>query len=214
MDKTNKPKFITFTGVDARTDLQACYDISKAYPVEFGFLVSDVNASPRYTGMDRLIEASALGLKVALHLCGNSARTALTQETYGGIPRNVNRIQVNARSDLYKMEALARLGSQAPTIIQSRDSKEFPILPMGVLPLFDRSGGRGERPQEWPRPPADSWVGYAGGFDARSSKKFVKKMQGTPYNVNYWIDMESNVRTPEDWFSPALCLEVCQAVYG
>jgi phosphoribosylanthranilate isomerase len=76
--------------------------------------------------------------------------------------------------------------------------------------LFDRSGGRGVFPDDWPAHPGNNiLVGYAGGIRPENVRAAIEDKSG-----RYWIDIETGVRHHDDRFDIALCRQICQSVYG
>lgn len=207
------PKFITFTGVDANTDLSACRDLAAQYPVEFAVLYSRTRTEPRYTGVFHLKSLTDMGVACAIHLCGEVARDTMKNRRYA-LPdptMEPSRIQVNLREKDYTWEGLEALGKQWATIRQARDVQHWPLTPLDVAPLLDCSGGRGTQIQEWPQYTPAQFVGYAGGFRPGNVKEFLQKLH--PHHHGFWIDMETGVRT-DDWFDIEKCRQVCEEVYG
>lgn len=207
----NKPVLITFTGVDERTSVEDCAALSDDFPVEFGFLHSQKRTDPRYTGIPLLESFAFHGIKTAVHLCGASARHAIKNAEYPRFLDCAGRVQINLRDDEYQWDKLLTLGKILPTIRQTRDTNRWPLTPLNVAPLLDRSGGRGTEIQEWPAYTPAQLVGYAGGFRPGNVRAFTKKLHPHPYG--YWIDMEAGVRT-DDWFDTHKVLAVCQEIFA
>jgi hypothetical protein len=205
----NKPQFITFTGVDSNTDLAACSQLAKEFPVEFGFLMSETRQDRRYSGIPYVQALGVTGVRIALHFCGSIARKTIAAKTYRYIPECVSRIQINLPTAEYSLDSLAALGSERVTIYQARNTKVWESCPNGVYPLLDLSGGLGEEIKEWPQQTPETLVGYAGGLNARNVKKFIDQLP--PHK--FWIDMESGVRT-DDWFDINKCRQVCLEIFG
>ena len=206
------PTFVTFTGVDERTDIDGMKKLSALYPIEWGILFSQTRQGkhnrypPLWKVMDVVFERPFL--RLAAHWCGQHARDALTENTRFNSEDIVcfDRVQINHPHPNIEMAATfqRRMGTQC--IIQVR-GEEFPDAPVSCL--FDRSGGRGEVPSSWPRHPG--WMaGYAGGITPENVSDVVKAIDA---DGPYWIDMESGVRT-DDWLDLEKCRAVCEAVYG
>lgn len=218
----NHPEFITFTGVDDYTDIGAMSALSDEYPIEWGVLIGGRPGKVRYPSVARINELVALAMNIqytwwfrlSLHLCGTYAQRAMTNIE---LPENeidirgFGRVQVNAPT--YDMDALGKLAEKygVDVIFQHRDGP-FPInLPPGVFPLHDPSGGRGTVPSERPIQTANcGLVGYAGGIRPENIHEALDSMNRP---VNYWIDMETGVRT-NDRFDLTRCEAVCKAVYS
>lgn len=116
-----------------------------------------------------------------------------------------DRVQINLRSNQYDWDALEALAKTMPVIQQTRDTKEWPLTPRGVSPLFDCSGGRGTEIPDYPKAAPDQLIGYAGGFRPGNVRPFIEGLHHHPHD--YWIDMETGVRT-NDWFDVDKCREV------
>ena len=72
-----KPDFITFTGVDGKTDPLALVELSDDYPLEWGVLFSPKRqgAEPRYPRLETVgWMVSELPVRWSAHLCGGDAR--------------------------------------------------------------------------------------------------------------------------------------------
>ena len=68
-----KPKFITFTGADDKTDLAEMRALAKDFPVEFGILYStSKRGEGRYPSNP--FKFSGENLRLSLHICGQAAR--------------------------------------------------------------------------------------------------------------------------------------------
>lgn len=233
-----KPKLITFTGVDARTDLVEFSNMAFLYPIELGFLFSDNNKSNRFTGTGLIHTAYSMGIKTSLHLCGAASRRALAGE---GLPWEADfahRIQVNSKSyDPEELKVLADTRKDvhpdaildeddweddwdenedprprlAEFIWQHRNVSAWPPTIKNARPLLDLSGGRGTLLNAWPDEPPAYEVGYAGGLAPGKVKDFLRSLP--EHTHPFWIDMETGVRT-DDWFDFEKCFDVCQEVFG
>ena len=205
-----KPEIITFTGVDTRTDIEACIELADTYPVEFGFLYSETRQEPRYSGCHMLPYFAAKGLRTALHLCGSAARDTMKTQSYPPVCKDAGRVQVNLKTNEYRWDAMSILDGIKPTIQQSRDVKSWPDTPRDVAPLLDCSGGRGTEIQSYPANAPMQFAGYAGGFRPGNVRSFLQGLHFHPFG--FWIDMETGVRT-DDWFDIVKCRAVCDEVF-
>jgi phosphoribosylanthranilate isomerase len=61
--------------------------------------------------------------------------------------------------------------------------------------LFDCSGGKGISPVNWPNIKENIFCGYAGGLGPDNIEAEIKKIILLTNNNDFWIDMESKVRT-------------------
>lgn len=208
-----KPEFITFTGADNTTSIEAMRNLSARYPIEWGILFSPSRQGedPRYPGQDALERLCASGLRLAAHLCGDYARAVVNGSATIAIPVSTaafSRIQINHVSPDPKTIAAFAKHVGKPCIAQARGDA-FPD-DTSILWLFDASGGRGIAPKAWPSHPGHP-VGYAGGLGPGNVAEAVAAI-GAGTTGTYWIDMESGVRTG-DRFDLDLVEQVCKAVY-
>jgi hypothetical protein len=109
------PAFITFTGLDAATDLDEVGIVSNAHAVEWGILLHPVRQGEgRYPPLATVEAALARDLSCAAHLCGGYARAVVNGEP---LPAEIvallgkfKRIQVNTSArniDLARVAAFA-----------------------------------------------------------------------------------------------------------
>lgn len=61
--------------------------------------------------------------------------------------------------------------------------------------LFDVSGGRGVLPEEWIKPQACNYAGFAGGLNPENICEQLKKIEKLNNGRPFWIDVESGVRS-------------------
>lgn len=210
------PKFITLTGVDERTDLRRLVELSERYLVEFALLVGDSRNGTRhrYPSFDFLQKFVRLKCRKALHLCGQYA-AAINSRSVGPVRwiypllRDVDRIQVNSREPITEAIEAMLGGYGVQTIAQCRGD-QFPRGYSHLSWLFDRSGGRGVAPESWPPFPG-RLVGYAGGIGLDNIASVIEAINA---DGGYWLDMETSLRTPDDWFDLDKCELILQAVYG
>lgn len=203
-----KPLFITFTGIDERTDLERVRELSAQYPIEWGFLFSEKRQGNdnRYPGMSLLDNLH--GLQLSAHICGSYSKQILD----GKIPsldlRLFSRTQVNCINPV--IEGIVNFADayDLQAITQCR-SPNFPDDDR-VAWLYDCSGGKGTEPDAWPTHPGERLVGYAGGLNPTNVKAQLLRMDTSG---PFWIDMESGVRT-DDWLDLSKCEAVCKEVFG
>ena len=204
----SKPAWITFTGVDDRTDLKRLENLSLKYPIEWGILVGGRLGKTRYPSQQRIKEFCELACNRSLHLCGSYARLVVDGQWVGRWSR-FNRVQVNAIS--YDMDRMIEMSAfiERPVVIQVRG--KFPQRE-GLHFLHDASGGRGKS-GNWPEAPLalnGSMYGFAGGINPDNVLTLVETIRCEP---PYWIDMETGVST-DDWFDLDKCEAVCKSVFG
>lgn len=120
------------------------------------------------------------------------------------------------------------LGGNYTEDIREIVSPSFLII-HNISPLFDASGGHGNLPREWSKPflsklGTSIYCGYAGGLGPENVEEEVVSIEkavgsgrgvsmdhGTTDEVNVWIDMETKVRTGEN-FDLKKCEVVLKAV--
>ena len=209
-----KPVRLTFTGIDAKTDLEAVMRIGLRHPeVEFAVLVGSktgMDGSNRYPGLDVVRDfrcrANDANVRCAIHLCGRYSRAVMKQQ-YVRESFGFDRIQVNAsRYDMPAVEEFKRrfVAIGVHVIVQWRTlntDKRYP----GIVFLYDESCGRGiDSIKTWPLRPL--FGGFAGGLCAANIHEAVGyvRMIARPGS---WLDMETGVRT-DDWFDLAKVEEV------
>lgn len=211
-----KPNWITFTGVDAYTDLYRLIAISDKYKgfVEWGVLFSENQVKKGNLRYPPRLLTEALRpltyLNMAAHLCGKYA----TEANKGIVPDcdftalNFRRVQVNHNNpDIAKLNDFSR-EVHKQVIAQSRDPEGF-AMGGDVQWLFDQSGGRGERPEKLPKNMAPVMCGYAGGINPDNVLDVISDIEAELY----WIDMETGVRNEHDLFDLDKCEAVLKAVY-
>ena len=211
---------ITFTGIDARTDFRALFEIQREFPIaEFGVLVS---YNWKENG-NRFLDPGLIGclrkrqnerrLNLALHLCGTAAHEAAIgqwdkvdwQTTLFRLGL-FQRIQLNiaGRKD-NPVSVVPPAFPNYEIIIQQKsiydmelylETKRIHPFPFSVL--LDASGGKGiDTPIMVVGNPHHK-VGYAGGFNPDNvGDKLSYLLENDTYD--FWIDMETGVRT-DDWF--------------
>lgn len=220
-----KPISVTFTGLDARTDVRRLRDIQQRYPnAEFGILFSETRTGNenRYPEKRIIHKFQQSGVRLALHVCGRLSRVTFTESYYdlfhrtGGL-KWFDRIQLNGLSSL---KDLRREHLEIPPgleiILQQHPS--FPLITerigkiTGGKPgiLMDASGEEGiDTPFQVISIPGCR-VGYAGGINPDN---VIEKLEGLLQDgaQDFWIDMESGVRT-NDWFDLDKVEEVLKKV--
>jgi len=209
-----RPSFITFTGLDAWTDLDRASALSRRYPIEWGVLLSEKRQGrdPRYP-CDRTLSRILWrdDLRKAGHLCGAYSDRIMESGGVGSISLDLSyfhRVQVNHAAPNPSLIVLFRNGwGRFRCIAQSRGDR-FPKN-TAVDWLHDCSGGRGVAPDGWPAHPG-RLVGYAGGIGPENVQDVITVIDAAG---PYWIDMESRIRT-DDRLDLDKCEAVCRAVYG
>lgn len=80
--------------------------------------------------------------------------------------------------------------------------------------LYDKSHGTGASPDDWPVP-NDKWkVGFAGGLGPDNVQEELCKMLAVAKDQDFWVDMESKLRTSYDVSGDQFDLWKCRQVVG
>ncbi len=226
-------KHITFTGIDAHTDILELQAIQQQYPIaEFGVLTSYhwYENGNRY--LDPRLIRSLRGIDhLSLHICGQAASDAALGQwdeinylTYNGLSF-FNRFQLNISNRNDKpycaYRALPIYGG-GEVIIQTRNADYADLFHrtekmwgnLGQFSmLLDASGGKGV---DCPINiyPYSGKIGYAGGINPDNVADKLTFLFEHVNKGEFWIDMESGVRT-DDWFDLGKVeqvLETCQPI--
>lgn len=211
------PEFVTFTGVDDHTDFSKLLKLNERYlfRIEWGVLFSESKQGkdPRYPSeytielVQNLVDKHELFLSA--HICGKYSRRIMQRDYLQELNlRNFERTQVNTTEpDYERIEAFGNFKGLEP-ITQHR-SLEWPKRTHAIRYLYDCSGGRGESPEAWPIGRPLDFVGYAGGIGPDNVLDVVNTINAE----QYWIDMESKIRT-DNWLDLDKCEEVLFKLYG
>lgn len=212
IDNMKKLKQITFTGIDGWTDVSELKMIQREYPmVEFGVLLSKNwrENGMRYYNPDALGRLDYEGLNLSCHLCGEIAREAVRNnfnpviDLCKGKFDIFKRCQLNIAGYTNNPEKLVLdvPDTLEEVVIQQKSVDDIGLWKSG-LPnpklsvLLDASGGRGIdtaiRVLDTPLK-----VGYAGGISVENVVEKVRFLEYSPLVRQYWIDMESSVRTDD-----------------
>jgi hypothetical protein len=224
------PKFVTFSGVDPTVSAADMAFLQKDFPkVEFGFLLSEKRQGqdPRYPAFDWLLSRSAefwAEFNCSAHLCGSAIfRRFLERDRWflSFLRHSFRRVQVNFNylDEPFDHELFNQAAAQLPNLqiitqynkANNQVSKHFDFLNHALL--FDESGGNGvEAGLFWPTIP-NKFCGYAGGLGPDNIAQQLVKISHAAGNDEYWIDMETGVRT-DDKFDINKCHSVLQTIYS
>ena len=224
-------RITTFTGVDNKTSLTSLQILANRYNnIEFGILVSKsntdldkVNRFPSFETIDKVLNADLPS--VSCHICGELARHYVNTGDFSEIRdflgqqrvAKFSRFQLNIRGyDNYKLFVIEE---DIHIIIQVSDAKSYQYFyqmqelnPNKIEALIDYSGEHGKLGCFNYVSDGDEIFGYAGGISINNVAYILGYIEGRmEYNVNYWIDMESSVRT-DDWFDTSKVREICSEV--
>ncbi|WP_156843213.1 beta/alpha barrel domain-containing protein [Novosphingobium aquimarinum] len=212
------PAFIAFTGVDSPALIPRLQALSSRYPIEWGILIDDARGDELLfpDAADRAALLAAPGLRFAAHVCGEQAR--LIADDPDGATLDLTgfqRLQVNhgfSGSSGEQVENCVRFGRSRGLRTMLQAVGEFPAEPR-LDWLFDTSFGTGKPPAAWPAlPPAGPFCGFSGGIGPANAAQVIQSI-GAAQGEQYWIDMESGIRT-DGALDLAKCAAVCEAVYG
>lgn len=228
-------KHITFTGIDARTDLQELQAIQQQYPIaEFGVLTSYhwYENGNRYLNPQFLHAFFGRDLNLALHICGRMTHDAIdgfwghiNEHTEGCLDMGLfQRVQLNVANHHDNPERLVCTPNpKTEVIIQQRPGDaslfEHSLWVPGegrlrlVSMLIDGSGGQGiDSPISIY--PSVYKIGYAGGINPDNVAEKLTYLFENVHDGEFWIDMESGVRT-DDWLDLDKVwkvLEICEPI--
>ena len=217
-----KLQHITFTGIDAKTDIKDLMEIQQEFPIaEFGVLTSYhwYENGNRYLDPALVKKMRGQDLHLALHVCGSAAHDAAIGEWekidnfLSGSLDIFKRVQLNisSRKDNPEYCKIPLVIGQE-LIVQQHDVDDMPIYEATVKKwsespfphrdtisvLLDASGGRGiDTPLRVC--PSNGKIGYAGGFNPENVEEKLTFLMSHVTKGTFWIDMESGVRT-DDWF--------------
>lgn len=215
-ENTNKPAFITFTGVDRADLLPGMQALSSRFPIEWGVLIDpDRDNQPLYPdrGARQAFQSSAL--RLSAHICGPAASSLARGLDPQLELKGFARLQINHSrngSDEATIQNVHAFGSRCNIRVALQCQRAFPTDDR-VDWLYDVSFGSGKMPDTWPAVvSAHPLCGYSGGLGPANVVDRLKRFPVVP-GVPFWIDMESGVRTAGR-FDLEKCAAVCEAVFG
>lgn len=224
-------KIITFTGVDNKTSLTSLQILANRYNnIEFGILVSKNNTDldkvsrfPNFETIDKILNADLPS--VSCHICGGLVRNYVHTGDFSEIRDflgqervdKFSRFQLNIKG--YDGFKPFYIKEDIKIIIQVSDAKSYQYFyqmqelnPNKVEALIDYSGGNGKLGCFNYVSDGDEIFGYAGGININNVTYILGYIEGKmEYDVNYWIDVESSVRT-DDWFDTSKVREICSEI--
>ena len=211
---------VTITGIDDQTEMSFIDDMTSRFGhVEWGVLLYDKKrGTPRYPSDSWLANLTGTfrhkyDTQFCAHICGTLCDRMITDggETYltGELiefsdPRFFSRVQLNSYPDSqWDFTAINRLASNIcpyadiilPIPNEVIRDRVRPIFLGNVNFLFDASRGRGVKPKEWPAADIEGYLGFAGGITPDNIREVLDPLCSRSENVEFWIDMESGVRT-------------------
>jgi phosphoribosylanthranilate isomerase len=190
--------FCTVTGADQETDVGMLQKLD----AEIGLLYSATPDGRKRYPVKEWIETAARNLpRVAIHICGSTARSELLLGWLDDLLENAQRVQVNGILSIEDCERTCAMFPGKTIITQHKPDNNHLLAvkaPNHAL-LVDASGGRGISPEVWLRPDTKKPVGYAGGLGP-DNIAFELHRIATIAVGPWWVDMEGKLRV-NDWFS-------------
>lgn len=222
---------ITITGLDERfSPIDALMLCDKYDFLEFGVLMSRNNTGSgvnnRYPSMDYISVYqgyAGFGIQLSAHICGEFARDAVYSGNLSNILKFLgssvdvfNRLQINVGDALIRHHTFECPSCFDSLIIQTSKVNFEHYLAFGsdnVLALMNDSWGRGLKIDTPYLPESGEYVGYAGGIDESNIIDVISRLDLLcSDDAMYWLDIESSVRTEDDWLSFGKCDLLCKKV--
>lgn len=231
---------VTITGADNSTNVDSLLDVAWYYPfAELGILFGKEEKLgtarfPTHAWIKNLITdiGESFGdFQLSGHLCFPWIRN-LTQNGLNwdeiGLLSNFDRIQINqsyhdADPAFVRTLLLSINNINKPVIFQNNGTLPVqsvldyvPDATMGSTTepqiLFDCSGGRGVEIRSYPEQINGFHCGYAGGIGPENIERVLKDLEAKFPDMDYWIDMESKVRTDNvlDLEKVETCLKIAK----
>lgn len=204
---------ITMTGVDAATDLFMLPE-----DIEIGVLYTATTKErkryPEPHDIVRMLTYMQMqGRRLALHVCGKTAREQLLNSQLLYLTDKVQRIQVNGILYAEYVRTVCRMHEKKTIIVQANEKnlRLRDIFEPNLAMLVDASGGRGVSPVEWIRPYTDKPVGFAGGLGPHNIATELPRIMEVATG-EWWIDMEGQIRSDDDQFDVFKAIEVVRII--
>ena len=210
-----KLKYVAITGADDGVTVDELNALAREYPfVEWALLYM-----PERAGEKRFPSAAWLkdfathykGAHKAMHLCGgaflgfiaNDPSILKTMKGFRRIQLNLEFGNVDGKYDPQKLLAQVKAHPEFEFVIQYTDKRKNLLPALAEIPnhalLFDGSAGAGVLPGSWPAPLSGHFCGYAGGLRPENVKENIEKIASAAGDYATWIDMESGVRTDDNF---------------
>lgn len=229
---------VTITGADDKTDTDTLLKLSAVYPfVEWGILVGSHYGErfPSLEWVKSLVDAkvnSDIKVQLSLHVCGSHLKNianghSFLYETLGNELFAFQRVQLNWHGEKQKpncseniLHSFCKLDRGGfgwdPVLIFQLDGVNDDLYEaagrrFAVCGLFDRSHGAGVLHGEWPKASTEIPCGWAGGLGPGNLESELPRIDAQAWAVqNYWVDMETQVRTDELLDLPKVerCLQI------
>lgn len=218
---------VTLTGIDNKTDIESLCALQEEYPfVEYGLLISsslsNKNTNPRYPHLSILKRLKRKGLHLSCHVCGTAAKAIVTDNDWSQLEKLIGaekdifqRIQLNI-GPFRRFSREIDFPQPWSYLLQLKKYPacyEFYREKPNVYGFQDNSGGTGTYTKDWMNLD-EQYFGYAGGICAENVKETVQQIEQV-CSGDFWIDMESSLRTDGDRFDISKCrqvLEICKGL--
>ncbi len=208
-------KYCSITGADDDVYIHDLADIASRYPfAEWAILLLPaLSGKPRCPsdGWIRKFKKEYKGPHAALHLCDEAFLDfaagkpgVLDMMTgFGRVQLNFRFGDVDGKYDMAEVAARVKENPAHEFILQyTEDMKGVPAL-FADIPnhsiLFDASAGSGISPARWPALIEGHFCGYAGGISPENINQNLKSIARVASGQETWIDMESGVRTEDEF---------------
>lgn len=213
---------------DSISDINELNEIASKYSfTEFGILFSVKRlGTPRYPSIDwqnkiyDSIDEKKSKLKLSGHLCGEFATSIMIDDEsmiddielsqyFGRFQININ-IQKHSNYKSLNLISFINKHKNKQTIIQSNENNQnyvneiikfynwAPRINDNLHILYDTSGGNGEKIKTFKEPYEGIYTGYAGGITIGNVKETIENILQLKSQQDFWIDMESGLRTIKD----------------
>ena len=216
---TPQPAFITFTGADCSAMTPELKALSDLYPIEWGVLIDpEQEENTLFPTIEERLKIQSAGLRLSAHICGKPAAEIVNGQHPDYLQLSgFSRLQINhgrEGSDEQQIKNAHQFAVNMGMRPALQCQGEFPDEPRADW-LYDVSFGLGHRPTQWPQlSNSSTFCGYSGGISPDTVNNIMAALPLTQVNdKNYWIDMESGVRT-NGYLDIEKCKQVCQLVYG
>lgn len=211
--KINK---VTITGADDKIFKKDLIGYQTEYPfVEWGILFSkNKESTQRYPSLQHITNEYDSDLKLSAHFCGWYSKEVLENKNYKLIEKLKNRferVQLNYNfknstnwdlnslidflKDYNKIDVILQYNKSNSLVLQNIMNDE---LPNNLNFLYDSSGGRGTEISKI-ESPFKNYTGYSGGLNVDNINNICQNISNDSNTDNVWIDLESGVRTNNDF---------------
>lgn len=228
---------VTLTGADDSTDPKQLATLSNWFPfVEWGILLSESQTGgPRFPSLEWLSSLYDTFLDhpnmvLSFHVCGKWVReicggnwTPLFANT-GKILDFGKRVQLNFHASTHLLtpdfvpKAIERCEEQDWQVIFQCDGVNDHLVSgayddgLNAVPLYDKSGGAGVVPDQWPGAMKGIYSGYAGGLGPDNLATELEAIALAANGERFWVDMETKIRSRDDRTFDLTACQECLAI--